>query len=101
MLFVAALAMAALFLDTCGVSLVLPVFGCDFNITAQQKGLLGGIGLFGVICSSHLWGFLADTYGRKRIIQPTLLAAVVASVASTFVGNFYLLVFLRFLNGVL
>lgn len=88
-------------MDTCGISYILPVTGCDFYITPQQKGLLGGIGLFGVICSSHLWGFLADTYGRKRIIHPTLILAFTASFASTLVSNFYLLTLLRFVNGIL
>lgn len=65
-LLVAALTMAALFMDTCGVSYVLPVCGCDLHITAQQKGLLGGVGFFGIICSSHLWGFLADSANKPR-----------------------------------
>lgn len=93
--------MAALFMETCAIAFVLPVMSCDFIITAQRKGLLGGIGLLGVICSSHLWGFLADTYGRKRVMQPTLLLTVIVSFASTLVSNFYFLVLLRFINGIL
>lgn len=101
LLLVGGLTIAALFMETCAIAFVLPVIGCDFNITAQRKGLLGGIGLLGVICSSHLWGFLADTYGRKRVMHPTLLLTVIASFASTLVSNFYVLVLLRFINGIL
>lgn len=100
-LFVAGLIIASVYMDTCGISFILPVIGCDFEITAREKGLLGGMGLIGIICSLLLWGFLADSYGRKRVIQPTLLCACVASLLSSLVGNFYLLAFLRFVNGIL
>lgn len=55
----------------------------------------------GIITSSHLWGFLADTQGRKKIMQPTLFTAFVLTCLSTMTNNFWLFVILRFLNGFL
>lgn len=100
-IFVASLILMAMFMDVCGISFILPVSTCDLHTTSQQKGIVGGIGLFGMLCSSHLWGFLADTYGRKRVIHPTLLYAFLASFVSSFVTNIYLLALLRFINGIL
>lgn len=78
-----------------------PVAECDLNLSTSNKGILAGAPYIGMILSSHLWGFLADTKGRRRVIQPTLLVAFLVSVASSFVQNFYLFTALRFLSGFL
>lgn len=79
----------------------MPVATCDLNLTTSDKGILGAVSFIGMICSSHLWGFLADTKGRKKVMQPTLIIAFVLTVASAFVTNFYAFATLRFLNGFL
>lgn len=83
------------------MTFILPVSQCDLNLTANQKGILAGISFAGMICSSHLWGFLADTRGRRSVIQPTLFIAFVMTVASSLATNFYLFAIFRFLNGFL
>lgn len=93
--------MSALVMEKVGITYIFPVSQCDLNLTANQKGLLGSVGFMGIIVSSHLWGYLADTRGRRRIIQPTLLIASVISIISSFAQSFYLLAALRFLNGFL
>lgn len=93
--------MAAAFLELTSVNLILPIAQCDLNLTTSYKGILSAIGYVGVILSSHLWGFLADTRGRKTTLVPSLLIAFVVTVLSSLVNNFWLLVFLRFLNGFL
>lgn len=88
-------------METCGISFVMPVSSCDLKLTTTEKGILGGVSFIGIICSSHLFGFLADTQGRRKVIQPTLVIAFLLSVASSFVTNFYIFATLRFLNGFL
>lgn len=88
-------------IEKIGITYVFPVSHCDLKLTTSQKGILGSVGFFGIICSSHLWGFLADTRGRRCVIQPTLLIASCLSITSSLVQNFYLLATLRFLNGFL
>ncbi|KNC23770.1 hypothetical protein FF38_13813 [Lucilia cuprina] len=60
---------------------------------------MSAIGFAGIIFSSHLWGFLADTQGRRKIIRPTLLVAFCITFLSSFSNDFWTLVILRFLNG--
>lgn len=55
----------------------------------------------GIISSSHLWGFLADTKGRRRVILPTLLLSFTFTLLSSVTTNFWLFVFFRYLNGFL
>lgn len=73
----------------------------ELHLTASQKGILGACSFIGIICSSHLFGYLADTVGRKKIIQPTLMIAFFLAVCSSFTDNFYIFASLRFLNGFL
>lgn len=80
---------------------VLPVSQCDLNLTTSEKGILASATYVGIICSSHLWGFLADTKGRRYVIRPTLLFVFILSAASSFVQNFYQFAVLRFLGGFL
>lgn len=88
-------------LETCGIAYIIPVSECDLRMTAGERGILSGVAFLGIICSSHMWGYLADTKGRYNVITPTLLVAFLLSCASSLVQNFYLFVTLRFLNGFL
>lgn len=96
---VSALIFYAVTMETCAIAYILLVSECDLNLTTSQKGILGGAAFFGIICSSHLWGFLAHTKGRRRIMQPTLFAAAILSIICSFVQNTYIFAALRFLNG--
>lgn len=87
--------------ETCAICYVLPVIDCDLNVNTAQKGVLAGAAFVGVICSSHLWGFLADTRGRRCVILPTLFITFCLSVICSFVQNFYVFTALRFLSGFL
>lgn len=80
---------------------MIPLSECDLNLTARDKGILAAVSIAGVICSSHLWGFLADTKGRRFVIHKTCFVAFLISAASSFIQNFYLFALLRFLNGFL
>lgn len=93
--------LGCVFLETVNINFVLPVAQCDLNMTTENKGMLSGIAFIGIIVSSHFWGFMADTRGRKAVMVPTLFIAFAITIASSFTKSFWLLVFLRFLNGVL
>lgn len=93
--------LGCVFLETVSINFILPVAQCDLNLTNSDKGILSGVAFMGIIVSSHLWGFLADTRGRKTVIVPTLMVAFVISIISSFTTSFRVLVVLRFLTGVL
>lgn len=93
--------MSCAFIELTSVTFILPIAQCDLNLSSGDKGVLSAIGYVGVILSSFLWGFLADTAGRKKTLVPTLLIAFATTLASSLVNSFWLLVFLRFLNGFL
>uniref|UniRef100_A0A182W4A7 Major facilitator superfamily (MFS) profile domain-containing protein n=1 Tax=Anopheles minimus TaxID=112268 RepID=A0A182W4A7_9DIPT len=91
--------LAAVLLETLGISYVLPVAECDLLLTTREKGVVSAISFAGIIFSSHLWGFLADTRGRRAIIMPTLFLAFASSALSSLTTNFWLITLMRFLTG--
>ncbi|XP_063216929.1 synaptic vesicle glycoprotein 2B-like isoform X2 [Bacillus rossius redtenbacheri] len=84
---------------TINTSYVMPSVGCEILMTSNEKGLLNSMVFIGMICSSHLWGFLADTRGRKPIILAGFLMDTVCTISSSFTNSYWLYLLLRFLNG--
>lgn len=93
--------LAAVLLETATVGFILPIAQCDLNLTNQHKGAIMAVGYIGIIFSSHLWGFLADTKGRKTVILPTLQATFLFALLSSFSNSFWMMLILRFFNGFL
>lgn len=92
--------LGASFVDIGSVNLILAISQCELELTNVHKGILSSIGYLGIILSSHLWGFLADTKGRRRIMVPALLMSFVCTTISSTATSFWVLVLLRFLQGV-
>lgn len=88
-------------LDITSIGMVLPIAQCDLNLSNSHKGFLGSVTYIGVILSSHFWGFLADTKGRKRVLVPALFMAFLTATISSFSTSFWFLSIMRFFNGVL
>ncbi|XP_075154436.1 synaptic vesicle glycoprotein 2B-like isoform X1 [Haematobia irritans] len=97
---ISGLVLANVLLETSAVAFYMPVAHCDLQLTNTRKGFLSAIGYLGMIVSSHLWGFLADTRGRRRVIRPTLIAGFVVTVISSFATNFWSMLVLRLINGI-
>lgn len=93
--------LSTVLLETLGISFILPIAECDLNLTTKDKGLLSAIAFVGIITSSHLWGFLADTKGRRKVIMPTLFISFVITIVSSFVKSFWVFTLLRFFSGLL
>lgn len=91
--------LSTVLLETLGISFILPVAECDLKLSTKDKGLLSAIAFAGIIASSHLWGFLADTKGRRKVIMPTLFISFAFTVASSFVKSFWVFTLLRFFSG--
>ncbi|XP_055618855.1 synaptic vesicle glycoprotein 2B-like [Toxorhynchites rutilus septentrionalis] len=89
----------AVLMETIGISFVIAVAECDLRMSTQQKGILGAIAYVGIIVSSHLWGFLADTRGRRKVIVPTLFLASTITLVSSFMSSFWAITVCRFLTG--
>ncbi|XP_055587481.1 synaptic vesicle glycoprotein 2B-like [Uranotaenia lowii] len=99
LIIISGIILASVLLETLGISYVIPVAECDLEMSTKEKGVLSGVSFLGIIASSHWWGFLADTRGRKKIIVPTLFLTFLSSVLSSFVKEFWIITVLRFFAG--
>ncbi|XP_058839965.1 synaptic vesicle glycoprotein 2B-like [Topomyia yanbarensis] len=99
LIIIAGTILTAFLLETLGISYVIAVAECDLQLSTKEKGVLSGIAFVGVIISSHLWGFLADTMGRRKVIVPTLCLTFGTTALSSFATGFWSIVILRFFAG--
>lgn len=86
-----------------GVSSITPAFPLmlhELGISGGQVGLLiTSFTMPGVILSPFL-GVMADRWGRKRILVPSLFFFAITGTACTFIRDFNLLLVMRVLQGI-
>ncbi len=85
-----------------GVASITPVFPKimqEMDISPQSVGMLITFFTFPGIILTPVLGVLADRYGRKIILLPSLYLFAVAGTACFFVRDFNILLLLRFLQG--
>lgn len=45
-------------IENISIAFVLPYANCDLNMTTTELGLVSSIAFFGIVISSHFWGFV-------------------------------------------
>lgn len=88
-------------IENISMACVLPYADCDLNMTSIEFGLVSSIAFLGIVVSSHFWGFLADTWGRKKVIKLCAKCALICAILSAFSVNAASLILLRFFVGIL
>ncbi|KAG6448219.1 hypothetical protein O3G_MSEX005347 [Manduca sexta] len=65
------------------VSYLVPGSACELNTTSTEQGLMAGVPLIGIIATSHFWGYLADTQGRKKILTISMTISFMAGAMAS------------------
>lgn len=99
MIILFALILVSGFLEVNSISMILSIAQCELDLSSSHKGFLGAVGYIGIIVSSHFWGFMADTRGRKKVLIPALIYSFLFTIISTFSTSFWFLAVSRFFNG--
>lgn len=81
------------------MSFVLPAAKCDLKITNAEQGFINSIGYIGIVVSSHFWGFLADTWGRKKVLQLSFFLTFLFAALSSLSYSSLMLLVTRFIVG--
>jgi MFS transporter, VNT family, synaptic vesicle glycoprotein 2 len=55
----------------------------------------------GIVVSSHFWGYLADTRGRRKVILYTVLLSNLCTLIASVAVNYEMLIAARFFTGFL
>jgi putative MFS transporter len=81
------------------ISFIVAALAVEWQLGAQQVGLLMAINSIGMAVGAAVSGLLADRYGRRAILLWTLLIFSIASGLSALAGGFIVLCALRFVAG--
>lgn len=80
---------------------LLPNAECDLKMNLVQKGLLNAIPYIGMLFSSILAGFLADTFGRKKFLLTGYGGIFIFTLIGGSSQSYEVLVTAKFLEGIL
>lgn len=79
-------------IENVNISYIMPFAKCDLKLTIGQQGALSSMSFLATISTSFFWGFLADTWGRRKVMS----VAAFFSFLSGFMTNIHVLIVLRF-----
>ncbi len=77
----------------------LPYIAKDLNISPDKIGLVVSLFALPGIIFTPIYGILADKYGRKKVLIPSLIIFGIFGTAGFFVRDFNMLLIVRFLSG--
>ncbi len=86
-----------------GVASITPAFpdiAEHFNLSGKEIGLLIVFFTLPGVILTPILGILADRYGRKKVLVPSLLLFGLGGIACAFSGKFEYLLILRLIQGV-
>ncbi|AVR46524.1 MFS transporter [Christiangramia fulva] len=97
----APLAMAAglIFFQAYMIAPLIPKLATIFNVSEQRIGLIVPAYMLAYGVSVLFYGFLSDKFGRKRILQISLLAFIVLTAITALAQSASQLILLRLLTG--
>lgn len=87
-------------MDVISMSFILPSAQCDLDLNTQTKGWLNSIIFIGMMVGAYVWGSIADTVGRRKVLIVISFMNAICIVASSFCQTYALFMIFRFLNGV-
>jgi putative MFS transporter len=87
-------------LELLTIASVLPVLVPEWKLRPEQVGLLISAGFAGQLVGGLVFGWLAERYGRLRILTYTVLLFSLASLATAFANGYWTFFVLRTIQGV-
>lgn len=87
-------------MDVISMSFILPSAQCDLDLDTQTKGWLNSIIFIGMMVGAYVWGSIADTLGRRKVLIVISFMNALCIVASSFCQSYIVFMVFRFLNGV-
>lgn len=98
-LLVSGSSLMSVIIEGLNMAFVLPLAKCDLNISTGEQGLINAVGFIGILLTSHLWGFLSDTWGRQKVLRTALLLTFITCAASSLSYTSTMLLLTRFAVG--
>jgi MFS family permease len=87
-------------LGSSSIGPALPALAQDFKIPSERIGLVIAAFVLPIAIGTPVCGVLADRFGRKQILVPSLLLFAIAGTFCAVAPNFRTLLEMRFLQGI-
>ncbi|XP_063547963.1 putative transporter svop-1 isoform X2 [Cydia strobilella] len=88
----------AMAFESLSVSYLVPASACELETTTLQQGLMAAVPIIGILATSHIWGYLADMRGRRKILQLSLVLGFVSGALAGFSPHWIVFCVLKFLS---
>ncbi|XP_063705657.1 synaptic vesicle glycoprotein 2B-like [Culicoides brevitarsis] len=98
-IFICGLILSAVINETMGMMMIITPSQCDLQLSSTAKGMVSSTGFIGIMIPAYMWGYLADTKGRKKIMLFSLFCSNVAAVCSSVAPTFTVFLICRFVVG--
>ncbi|XP_017114469.1 synaptic vesicle glycoprotein 2B [Drosophila elegans] len=85
--------------ETSTMSYILPSAECDLKLSLLDKGILNAITYAGMISSAVMWGYLADTKGRRNLLIVGYAADTFCVLGGALSQNRIQLMVFKYLGG--
>lgn len=82
------------------ISVVILHINRDLGLSPAMEGLVGAASLLGIFFGAPLFGFLTDTFGRRRMFLVDIIAFIIFGIGQALVTGGVSLAIMRFLLGV-
>ncbi|KAG7310169.1 hypothetical protein JYU34_004721 [Plutella xylostella] len=81
----------AMFFETAAVSFLATASACELGTSSVEQGLMAATPMFGIIATSHIWGYFADTKGRRLVLLVSLVLGFTTGLLSALAPNWIVL----------
>ncbi|XP_037297065.1 putative transporter svop-1 [Manduca sexta] len=88
----------AMVLEMFGLSVVVSGATCDFDLGVVETSILLSMPFVGPVVMAFPWGYISDTYGRRRSLRIALWVSFAVSAISSFSPHWILLAILKFVS---
>ncbi|XP_063387507.1 synaptic vesicle glycoprotein 2C-like [Cydia fagiglandana] len=89
----------AMGMDLFGTSFVVAAAVCDLDLDMQKRALLTATPLAGVVAGAHLWGYIADTRGRRLTLSLSMSIGFVFAALSSLSPDWRTMMVLKLLSA--
>lgn len=83
-----------------GSTFIVPTSACELATTGTQQGVLAAGPVVGLILGAVVWGYLADTRGRRAMLLVSLLGGAIFNLVATISVNWIMLLVFQFIASI-
>ena len=94
------LSIYSMVMESTNMAYALPLAQCDLKMSLIEQGLANSVNFMGFIATTYLWGFLSDTWGRRKVLLIAYMITFISAALSSLSTSALMLIVARFFTGV-